>query len=226
MVARNIGAYLTQLTAQAKRAEFMTGLVVIQMSMSLDGFVAGPDDNMNYRLGTHGGSHVFDWLATGSETDSGESFFKTEGANRAILDELFERIGAYVSGKRTYDLANGWGGRHPLNGVPVFILTHYPDPNPPHGELKLTFVTDGIESAIAQAKAAAGGKDVSLLGASPGQQALKAGLVDEILISIAPILIGGGVRMFENFGEHEIGLGLVETTSGPKASHLRYRIPK
>jgi dihydrofolate reductase len=204
----------------------MTGRVIIQMSMSLDGFVAGPDDNMDYRLGTRGGSHVFDWLTTGSEHYPEGTFLRTEGANRAILDELFERIGAYVSGKRTYDLANGWGGRHPLNGVPVFILTHHPDPNPPQGESKLTFVTDGVESAIAQAKAAADGKDVSLLGASPGQQALKAGLVDEILISIAPILIGGGVRMFENFGEQEIELDLVETIGGPKASHLRYRIQK
>ena len=204
----------------------MTGQVIIQMSMSLDGFVAGPNDNMDHRLGTHGGSHVFDWLSTGSEPYPEGTFLKTEGANRAIVDELFTRIGAYVSGKRTYDLAEGWGGRHPLNGVPVFVLTHHPDPNPPQGESKLTFVTDGIERAIAQAKAAANGKDVSLLGASPGQQALKAGLVDEILVTITPILIGGGVRMFENFGSQEIDLDLMETIGGPKASHLRYRVLK
>lgn len=204
----------------------MAGLVIIQMSMSLDGFVAGPDDNMDHRLGTHGGHHLFDWLSTGSEPYPEGTFLKAEGANRAIIDELFDRVGAYVSGKRTYDLAEGWGGRHPLNGVPVFILTHHPDPDPPQGESKLSFVTDGIESAIAQARAAAGGKDVSLLGASPGQQALKAGLVDEILISIAPILIGGGVRMFEKFGSREIELDLVETIGGPKASHLRYRVRK
>jgi dihydrofolate reductase len=136
---------------------------------------------------------------------------------------MLTRFGAYVSGRRTYNLAHGWNGRHP-SGVPVFILTHHPDPNPPQGESKLTFVTDGIESAIRQAKQVANGKDVSLLGASPGQQALAAGLVDEIFVHVAPILIGGGVRLFENFGEHEIELEPVEAFDGPHVAHLRYRV--
>jgi dihydrofolate reductase len=143
------------------------GLVVIEMSMSLDGFIAGPDDGPEHRLGTHGGEKVFDWYATGEESYPAGSFFKAEGANRAVVDQMFARFGAFVSGRRTYDLAEGWNGTHPCNGVPVFILTHHPDPNPPQGESDLVFVTDGIESAIAQARKAAKGKDVALLGRKP-----------------------------------------------------------
>jgi dihydrofolate reductase len=201
-----------------------SGLVVIDMSMSLDGFVAGPNDSAQHRLGTHRGEKVFDWLATGKELHPKSTFLKPEGANRTVIDQMFARFGAFISGRRTYDLAKGWGGRHPVNGAPVFILTHHPDPNPPKGESDLTFVTDGIESAVAQAKSAAQGKDVGLMGTKPGQQALAAGLVDEILIHVSPILIGGGARMFESFGDREIVLELLETFAGPKASHLRYRV--
>jgi dihydrofolate reductase len=200
------------------------GLVVIEMSMSLDGFIAGPEDGPEHRLGTHGGEKVFDWYATGEESYPAGSFFKAEGANRVVVDQMFARFGAFVSGRRTYDLAKGWNGTHPCNGVPVFILTHHPDPNPPQGESDLVFVTDGIERAIARARKAAKGKDVALLGGSPGQQALAAGLVDEIFIHVSPILIGGGVRMFENLGDGEIALEQVETIAGPKAAHLRYRV--
>jgi dihydrofolate reductase len=202
----------------------VSSLIVIEMSMSLDGFVAGPNDDMSNRLGTRGGEHVFDWYGTGSESYPKGSMFKAEGANRTVVDQMFARFGACVSGRRTYDLAEKWHGTHPLNGVPVFILTSHPDPDPPSGESKMTFVTDGIESAVKQAKAAARGKDVFLLGASPGQQALAAGLVDELFIHVAPILIGAGVRLFEKFGEHEIELEPRDTFGGPKAAHLRYRV--
>jgi dihydrofolate reductase len=201
-----------------------SGLVVIDMSMSLDGFVAGPDDSPQHRLGTHSGEKVFDWLATGKVPHPKSSFLKPEGANCTIIDQMFARFGAFISGRRTYDLAQGWHGRHPVNGAPVFILTHHPDPNPPKGESKLVFVTDGIESAVSKAKAAARGRDVALMGTSPGQQALAAGLVDEILIHVSPILIGGGARMFDNLGGHEIILEPLETLGGPKVSHLRYRV--
>src|ERR1700754_4873442 len=100
-----------------------SSLVVIEMSMSLDGYVAGPEDNMDHRLGTPGGSRVFDWDTTGKENYPKGSFFKTEGPNRAVADEMFARYGAFVAGRRTYDLAEGWHGSHPAK-VPVFILTH------------------------------------------------------------------------------------------------------
>lgn len=201
------------------------GLTVIEMSMSLDGFVAGPDDNSAHPMGLRGGSSLFDWLSSGDRKfPSGVRLpLRPEGASRGVLAEAFARFGAYVSGKRTYLLANKWGGQHPA-GVPTFILTHEPDPNPPGDGRSLIFVTDGIESAVRQARAAAGARDICLIGASPGQQALKAGLVDEIFVHIAPILIGGGVRLFEHFGEREIELELIDSFGGPGVSHLRYRV--
>ena len=125
------------------------GLSVIEMSMSLDGFVAGPDDNEAHPLGLRGGPRVFDWLSSGDRKfpPGARLPLRPEGASRGVLAEAFARFGAYVSGKRTYLLANKWGGQHPA-GVPTFILTHEPDPNPPGDGKSLIFVTDGIESAI------------------------------------------------------------------------------
>jgi dihydrofolate reductase len=203
------------------------GLVVIEMSMSLDGFVAGPDDSMEHRLGTKGGHHVFDWLSSGSRKfPVGKSLpQKPEGASRGVVAEMYERFGAYVSGKRTYTLAKGWGGMHPV-GVPTFVLTHEPDRNPPGDGTGLIFVTDGIESAVRQAKQVAKDKDVAMLGASPGHQALKAGLVDEIFVHVAPILLGDGVRLFEKFSEQQIELEQIDAFGGPGVAHLRYRVRK
>ena len=201
------------------------GLTVIEMSMSLDGFVAGPDDTAEHPLGLRSGPRVFDWLSSGDRKFpvSARLPLRPEGASRGVIAEAFARFGAYVSGKRTYLLANKWGGQHPA-GVPTFILTHEPDPDPPGDGSSLIFVTDGIDSAIRQAKAAADGRDVCLIGASAGQQALAAGLVDEIFVHVAPILIGGGVRLFEHCGNREIELKLIDTFGGPGVSHLRYRV--
>ena len=110
---------------------------------------------------------------------------------------MFAESGAFIFGRRTYEITNGWGGRHPVNGVPTFVLTHKPPADYPRGPSNLTFVTDGIASAIHQARAVAGGKDIKLGGASPGKQALAAGLCDEILVHLAPYLLGGGVRLFD-----------------------------
>jgi dihydrofolate reductase len=204
-----------------------SGAVVIEMSMSLDGFVAGPDDSMEHRLGTRGGEHVFDWLSSGSQPfPIGKRLpLRPEGASRGVIAESYERFGAYVAGRRTYELAEGWGGLHPV-GVPTFVLTHTPDPNPPGDGTGLIFATDGIEEAIRQARETAKGKDVALLGASPSQQALKAGLVDEIYVHVAPILIGEGVRLFESFGDREIELQQIDAFAGPGVAHLRYQVRK
>lgn len=201
------------------------GLTVIEMSMSLDGFVAGPDDSAAHPLGLRGGPKVFDWLGSGDRKFPLDTRLpiRPAGASRSVIAEAFARFGAYVSGKRTYLLANKWGGQHPA-GVPTFILTHDPDPDPPGDGKGLIFVTDGIESAIRRAKTAAAGRDVCLIGASPGQQALKAGLVDEVFVHVAPILIGTGVRLFEHLGDREIELELIDSFGGPDVSHLRYRV--
>jgi dihydrofolate reductase len=199
--------------------------IVIEMSMSLDGFVAGPDDGQEFPLGRDGIKHVFTWYSSGTEEVRNPWMKPALGANRDEVERMFAEAGAYIFGRRTYDITHGWGGSHPVTGVPLFILTHNP-PAPetvPKGNSKIVFVTDGIASAVEQAKAAAGGKDVMLGGASPCQQALDAGLVDEVLIHLAPSLIGSGVRLFERF-KGPIGLEKLSATDGPFATHMRYRV--
>jgi dihydrofolate reductase len=199
--------------------------VVIDMSMSLDGFVAGPDDDKAHPLGRQGGDHVFDWYFSGSETYRDPLFRPEPGANRDEVERMFAESGAFIFGRRTYEIANGWGGRHPVNGVPIFVLTRHPPADFPRGPSNLTFVTDGIESAIRQARAVANGKDIKLGGASPGQQALAAGLCDEIIVHLAPYLVGGGVRLFPALPDG-IRLEKVSASDGPFATHLRYRVLK
>jgi len=143
------------------------------------------------------------------------------------VKRMYEESGAFIFGRRTYDITNGWGGRHPVNGVPVFVLTHTPPPpdSVPKGPSNLTFVTDGIANAIRQARAVASGKDIKLGGASPGQQALKAGLRDEILIHLAPHLLGDGVRLFDHLGG-PVRLEKTSATDGRLATHVGYRVIK
>lgn len=201
--------------------------VVIDMTMSLDGFVAGPGDGKVFPLGKNDGMRIFDWYFSGREEHSNKLFRPEPGANLDQVKLMFEESGAFIFGRRTYDITNGWNGAHPVNGVPVFVLTHTP-PAPdtvPQGPSNLTFVTDGIASAIRQAGAVAGGKDIKLGGASPGQQALKAGLCEEILIHLAPHLLGDGVRLFDHLGG-PVWLEKISATDGPLATHVRYRVRK
>lgn len=195
--------------------------VVIDMSMSLDGFVAGPDDGKAFPLGRHGGEHVFDWYSSGDHDVRHPLFRPAPGANTEQVELAYKESGAFIFGRRTYEIANGWGGRHPINGLPIFVLTH----NPPADFGNLKFVTDGIGSAIEQARAVANGKDIKLGGASPCRQALAAGLCDEILVHVAPLLLGGGVRLFDLMPAG-IRLDPLAVSSGPFAAHLRYRVLK
>jgi dihydrofolate reductase len=201
--------------------------VVIDMTMSLDGFVAGPDDGKAFPLGKNDGMRIFDWYFSGTGIYRNKLFRPEPGANLDQVKLMYEESGAFIFGRRTYDITNGWGGTHPVDGVPVFVLTHTPPPadTVPKGPSNLTFVTDGIASAIRQARAVAQGKDIKLGGASPGQQALKAGLCDEILIHLAPHLLGGGVRLFDHV-DGPVRLEKIATTDGPLATHVRYRVVK
>jgi dihydrofolate reductase len=199
--------------------------VVIDMSMSLDGFVAGPDDGSAHPLGLHGGEHVFDWYFSGKE-ERGHPLFRPEpGANRDEVDRMFAESGAFIFGRRTYEITNGWDGKHPVNGAPTFVLTHEPPADYPRGPSNLTFVTDGIASAIRQARAVAGDKDVKLGGASPCKQALAASLCDELIIHLAPVLLGGGVRLFDALPDG-VRLEKLSASDGPFATHLRYRVQR
>jgi len=200
--------------------------VIIDMTMSLDGYVAGPNDGKAHPLGEHDGMRIFDWYMAGPMLPGDlDILHPAAGVDREVVDEMFEESGAFVFGRRTYDITNGWDGRHPVNGVPVFVLTHKPPPpeTVPKGPSNLTFVTDGIASAVSQAKAVAGDKHVKLGGASPGKQALAANLVDEILIHVAPWLLGGGVTLF---GDLPRGIGLEIESVRPSrlATHIRYRV--
>jgi dihydrofolate reductase len=124
--------------------------VVIDMTMSLDGFVAGPDDGKAFPLGKNDGMRIFDWYFSGTGIYRNKLFRPEPGANLDQVKLMYEESGAFIFGRRTYDITNGWGGTHPVDGVPVFVLTHTPPPadTVPKGPSNLTFVTDGIASAI------------------------------------------------------------------------------
>jgi len=203
--------------------------VVVELSMSLDGFIAGPNDNSENSLGD-GGDRLFKWYSTG-DTDfplpGTDMVFKVSHASADFLRESWQNIGASVTGRRTFDIAQGWGGNPPGGpNAPYFVVTHtlareWVKPGSP-----FTFVTDGVGSAIQQAKQAARDKNVDLMGASIVQQAIKAGLVDEIQIDLAPVLLGGGVSLFNHLGSGPIDLERIRVVEGMDVTHLRYRIVK
>jgi dihydrofolate reductase len=201
--------------------------VIVDVSVSLDGYVAGPEDGLSAPLGKRGGERIFNWFFTGPPSKFGE-LFKPRGRNVEVVEEMFARAGAMLTGRRTYEITHGWNGSHPIPGLPIFILTHKPPPadQVPRGKSKLTFVTDGIESAVAKAKAAAGDKDVGIGGASAAQQALAAGLVDEIILHQAPLLLGAGVRLFDNLGDQAIELEPVKTIETPEVTHVHYKVKR
>ncbi len=202
------------------------GKVTFNMTMSLDGFVAGPNDNPENGLGD-GGEGLFKWYFSGDtevKLSEGTPVLKISKKSAKLLKEGIKGYGAGVWGRKTFDIAHAWGGNPP--GSPAFIVTH----NVPQEWVKegspFIFVTDGVESAIRQAKQAAGDKDVVICTASILQQALKAGLVDEISVDVAPILIGGGVSLFDHLGAGPIELECTRVVEAPNVTHLRYRIIK
>jgi dihydrofolate reductase len=201
--------------------------VIVALSMSLDGFIAGPNDGPERPLG-EGGERLFDWYTSG-DTDfvmpNGKMTVKPAPESAAYMREMYETVGALVSGRRTFDIANGWGGQHPLN-VPVFVLTQTVPQAWANDGAPFTFVTDGIESAVAQAKAVAGPKDVGVAAASVAQQCIRAGLLDGIHIDLVPVLLGDGVRLFEHLGTAPIELERTNVVQAPGVLHLDFRIVK
>jgi dihydrofolate reductase len=193
--------------------------------MSLDGFVAGPNDGPEHPLG-EGGERLFSWYNNGDvpfALPGTDMVFHISQASADLLQPEWREQGAMVAGRRMFDIANAWGGQPPGGGN-CFIVTHHPPEEWVRPGSPFVFVTDGVESAIRQAQQAAGGKVVGLGSASVAQQALKAGLLDEIRIDLAPVLLGGGVRLFDAFGPVELEqLAVVE---GRGVTHLRYRVVK
>ena len=203
--------------------------VVLELSMSLDGFIAGPNDGPDNGLGD-GGDALFKWYSSG-DTDfpvpGTDMVFKISRASAEFLRPSWMNIGASVAGRRTFDIAHGWGGNPPGGAdEPHFVVTHtvpqeWVKPGSP-----FTFVTDGVESAVRQAKEAAGGKNIDLMGASIAQQCLNAGLLDEIQVDLAPVLLGGGVRLFDHLDSAPIELEPIAVVQGLGVTHLRYRVVK
>jgi dihydrofolate reductase len=202
------------------------GKVVFNMTMSLDGFVAGPNDNPDNGLGD-GGNALFNWYFSGDtevNVSEGTPVLKVSKKSAKILKDSFKTYGAGIWGRRTFDIAGAWGGHPP--GTPAFIVTHQPPQEWIKEGSPFIFVTDGVESAVHQAKQAAGDKDVVLSTASVLQQALQAGLVDEIHVDVAPLLLGKGVRLFDNFGPNPIALENIRAVAAPGVTHLGFRIVK
>ncbi len=187
------------------------------MSMSLDGFVAGPNDEVE---------RLHAWIAAGdAEFRFSESDAHGVKVSRASADLLRDTwtTGASLVGRRTFDLAGAWGG-NPPGGVPCVVVTH----NVPQEWAKegspFTFVTDGVESAVERAKRVACGKDVGVSGASIIQQCLKAGLLDEIYLALVPVLLVSGIRLFDHLGTEAIELESTKVVAGSGVTHLHFRI--
>jgi dihydrofolate reductase len=205
--------------------------------MSLDGFVAGPNQSVEHPLGI-GGERLHEWaFALKSFRDQHGMEGGEVNESTTVIEELLVDIGATIMGRNMFgghpgpwDAAspwNGWWGENPPFHHPVFVLTHHPrEPLVLDGGTTFTFVTDGIGSALEQAQRAAQGKDVSLAGgAQAAQQYLSAGLVDEMVINLAPTLIGSGERLFDTVGSDLHGLQLVRTVVAPQATHLKFARP-
>jgi len=203
------------------------GKVAVGLTMSLDGFIAGPNDGPERPLG-EGGERLFEWYSGGDteyEMPGTGMVFRISPQSVELLREVNERMGAFVTGRRTFDIANGWGGNPPL-GVPTFVVTHSVPEEWVYEGSPYTFVTDGVERAVELAKEVAGDRDVAVGAASIAQQCIRAGLLDEVHVNLAPVLLGGGVRLFEHLGTTPIDLESTRVIEAPGVTHLTFRVVK
>jgi dihydrofolate reductase len=215
----------------------MTPRLVLDISMSLDGYVAGPNATLEEPLGS-GGERLHDWVTRlkSWRERHGHSGGET-GTDDEVMKETAAAQGAVIMGRRMFSggegpwaddpNADGWWGDEPPFHVPVFVLTSHARDRVDKSEgTSYTFVTDGIDSALEQARAAAGDKDVALAGgANVAQQYLRAGLVDEAQVHVVPVLLGGGVRLLDNLGP-EVTLEPTRVLEGRSVLHLRFRTSK
>jgi dihydrofolate reductase len=211
----------------ARKENEAMGKVRTGHSTSLDGFIAGPNDGPEAPMG-EGGERLLGWYAAGDteyRLPGTEMVFKVSAQTAELLRETRTTTGALVTGRRTFDLTNGWGGRHPLD-VPVFVVSHTVPQEWVYERSPFTFVTDGLESALEQAKALAGDKDVGVVGASLVQQCIRAGLLDEIHLDLVPVLLGDGVRLLNHQGTEPIELESTRVIEGAGVTHLTFRVVK
>ena len=192
--------------------------VIALMSMSLDGYVADANDGVD---------EVFDWYFSGDieipiSSPTMEMTFRVSEPSAEHLKGLIAELGAMLTGRRTFEAADGWGGQHAWG--PAFVVTHDVPEGWPRPGSTVEFVTDGIESAVARAKAAAGSKSVGVHGADTIQQCLNAGLLDEIQVDLAAVLLGEGVRLFDHLADTPVVLGDPKVVDGVGVTHLRYPV--
>ena len=207
------------------------------LATSLDGYVAGPEQGLEDPLGK-GGMRLHEWafeLAAFKEAHAGEG--GVVNASTIVIEEMQQNVGAVIMGRNMFgpirgpwqdESWRGWWGEDPPYHVPVFVLTHHArGPIEMQGGTTFHFVTDGIESAYEQAVAAADGKDITLAGgASTVQQAIAAGLLDELQLNLVPILLGGGERLLDGLGTAPAGFERTRVLEAPGVTHLQYRLVK
>jgi dihydrofolate reductase len=189
--------------------------VVANMSMSLDGYIADPADGID---------ELFGWMSNGDiEVPSAASWwtFRLSPASAQYMRDAFASVGALIAGRHLFDITQGWGGTHPM-GVPVFVVTHQPPTDWPHTDT-FTFV-DSVETAVQLAKAAAGSKNVVVASSKIAQQCLNLGLVDVINVDLVPVLLGAGIRWFDNLDKAPFQLGNPTITEGNGVTHLAYPV--
>lgn len=183
------------------------GKITANMSMSLDGFIAGPNDDVD---------RLHEWM------------FPPKGNFQEVAEEMFKNVGVVIMGKQMFNLGEEpWGDEPPFH-MPVFVLTHRPrEKTIKKGGTTFTFVTEGIESALKQAKVAAGDKDIMVAGgANAVQQYLKVGMLDEIQLHLIPIVLGSGTRLFDNLDTEPMELERMSVIETPDVTHLRFRVHK
>ena len=193
--------------------------VIATITTSIDGYYAGPNDRPGLGMG-EGGERLHDWIFGGPWSDDPAARNEPSGVDKELLDERRARVGAVIGARTTYDNAEAWGGRDPYP-VPMFIVTHRPDDEPPTGEFR--FVGD-LQSAMEGAKAVAGERDVLIMGGGTLiREAFEAGLIEEFTHSIAPVVLGGGKRLFEGVGQ-SIEMEPIGTYHSGLATHVRYGV--
>jgi dihydrofolate reductase len=200
------------------------GKVSAGATMSIDGFIAGPDDT--------GFDLLFKWYGAGDvevpmpDSTAGVPAPHVSAASADLLRREQAGWGALVCGRHLYDLTKGWNGRHPLD-VTTVVLTHQPPEDRPQADENFVFVTEGIEAAVAKAKEIAGDKDVAVNGGQMARQALEAGLLDEIGIDLVPVILGAGTPLLADLGSRPMELeGPIRLVEGTGVTHLRYRVVK
>lgn len=193
------------------------GNVVMQASMSLDGFIADPSDGVG---------SLFEWYGNGEVAFTGndpDRVFRVTQNSADYLATAWANVGAGVIGRRLFDLTNGWNGVPPVEGG-VFVVTHTPPSDWAYPDAPFEFVTAGVAQAIARAKMLAGERDVSVSPGDVGRQALELGLVDELRVDLIPVVFGNGVRYFGGYAGEQIRLQNPQVVQGDRVTHLHYRL--